>query len=233
MISVITPVYKESPELILATLEHLSGFDMVTEVIIVTTGQDPLAPDIQRLIADAFAGDPRIATQVTERAGRACQMNRGATVAKSENLLFIHADTRLPPAADELILARLQTSDWGRFDVRLDDQRAVFKVLSWFINHRSRLTKICTGDQAIYMSRDFFERIGGFPEQELMEDIEFSIRAKRRSGPSVIKHAVTTSARRWQKGGVVRTVLLMWRLRALYWLGVPASKLALQYRQVR
>ena len=233
MISVITPVYKESPELIGATIEHLAGFGRVSEIILVTTKNDPLASDIHNLISTRFAGNTMLIPSVTDTPGRAMQMNQGARIAKSENLLFFHADTRLPTGADELILTSLNTSGWGRFNVRLDDQRLVFKILSWFINKRSGLTHICTGDQALFMKREFFDLVGGFPEQELMEDIEFSIRAKKSALPAVIKNAVETSARRWQQAGIVRTVLLMWRLRALYWFGVPASRLAKLYRQVR
>ena len=233
MISVITPVYKESPESVVSTIEHLASYDRMAEVIIVTARPDPVAREVQRRISSRFAGNVRIATRETQQAGRARQMNQGARMARSENLLFVHADSRLPAAADDQIVVRLESSDWGRFDVALDDRRPVFKILSWFINQRSRLTHICTGDQALYMRREFFERVGGFPEQELMEDIEFSIRAKEKSLPAVIKPAVITSARRWRQGGVVKTVLLMWRLRALYWIGVPPSKLAAMYRQVR
>ena len=233
MISVITPVYKESTELIRATIEHLASFRCVSEIILVTTKQDPLAADINRMILTDYANNAQLVTSETERAGRARQMNQGAKIAKSQILLFCHVDTRLPENADVQLIASLKHSHWGRFDLKLDDQRPVFKLLSWFINTRSGLTHICTGDQALFMQRRFFNTIGAFPDQELMEDIEFSIRAKKNSLPAVIKDVVTTSARRWQQNGVIKTVILMWCLRALYWLGVPASKLAKLYRQVR
>ena len=152
----------------------------MAEVIVVMARQDPQVPVIQRLISKAGAGNARVTLIVAEQAGRARQMNRGASIAESETLLFIHADTRLPAAADDFIADSLKTSGWGRFDLRLDDPRPVFKILSWFINHRSRLTHICTGDQALFMTRDFHRRLGGFPDQELMEDIEFSIQAKKK-----------------------------------------------------
>ena len=162
MISVITPVYKESSTLLHATIEHLNSFKCVCEIIIVTTHQDPLAADIKRLVSALYADNPQLVTSVAEHAGRARQMNQGAAIAKSENLLFIHADTRLPEGADDLVLASLKTAGWGRFDLRLDDQRLEFKILTWFINRRSRLTHICTGDQALFMTRNFFKKVGGF-----------------------------------------------------------------------
>jgi len=233
VISVVMPVYKESSTLLHSTIEHLIRFKGVYEIIIVTTQQDPLAADINRLILTRYADNPQIVPSDADHAGRARQMNQGAKIANSEILLFIHADTRLPEAADDMISASLKIADWGRFDLKLDDQRLVYKILTWFINKRSGLTHICTGDQALFMTRNFFKQVGSFPEQELMEDIEFSIRAKQTSLPAVIKKPVITSARRWKQSGVIKTVILMWRLRALYWLGVPASKLAKLYRQVR
>ena len=233
MISVIVPVYRESPTLVFSTIEHLIGFKGVSEIIIVTTHPDPLAADIKKMISTHYANDSQLISTVADHAGRARQMNQGATRAKSDSLLFIHADTRLPDAADDYIKVSLKSADWGRFDVKLDDQRLVYRVISWFINKRSGLTHICTGDQALFMTHDFFKNAGGFPEQELMEDVEFSIRAKNISLPAVIKKPVITSARRWQQNGVIKTIILMWCLRALYWFGMPVLKLARLYRQVR
>ena len=199
MISVITPVYKESCTLLRSTIDHLTGFKGVSEIIIVTTHHDPLAADIKQMMLTHYADNPQLVSTVTKNPGRARQMNHGAKTAKSENLLFIHADTVLPAGADDLIAASLKIAGWGRFDLQLDDQRLVFKILTWFINLRSGLTHICTGDQALFMTRSFFKQTGGFPDQDLMEDIEFSIRAKKISLPAVINKPVITSARRWQK----------------------------------
>ncbi len=233
MISVIIPVYKESFGLLRSTLDQLICLRCVAEIIVVTTQADPMAAEIHRLILKHYAGDQKLITCMAGQPGRARQMNLGAETASLEILLFIHADTRLPPGADELIVDRLQTTGWGRFDLELDDQRHVFRIIAWFINIRSGLTHICTGDQALFMTRYFFDRVGGFPLQDLMEDIEFSIRAKKISLPAVINKPVVTSARRWQQGGIIKTVCLMWCLRALYWLGMPASELAKLYRQAR
>ncbi|MFC6632456.1 TIGR04283 family arsenosugar biosynthesis glycosyltransferase [Microbulbifer taiwanensis] len=162
--------------------------------------------------------------------GRARQMNVGAACAGGDWLLFLHADTRLPLDAIEK-LERNFSSDscWGRFDLRICGDSIWFPLIATLINWRSRLSGIATGDQAIFVRRDLFEELGGFPTQPLMEDIELSSRLRKISRPACIGARVTTSGRRWQKYGVLRTVLLMWRLRFDYWRGVPAENLARRY----
>lgn len=164
--------------------------------------------------------------------GRARQMNAGAQVASGEVLLFLHADTRLPAAADHLVrqaLADPQAS-WGRFDVQITGRSPMLRVVGWMMNRRSRLTGIATGDQAIFVRRTVFEAIGGFPDQPLMEDVELSRRLKKWGSPACLKARVITSGRRWETRGVWRTILLMWRLRLAYWLGASPEQLARQYR---
>ena len=173
---------------------------------------------------------PSCDTVVRSDKGRARQMNAGARVARGEALLFLHADTRLPPNADQLVIAALERSSWGRFDVRIDGRHALLAVVAWAMNLRSRLTGIATGDQAIFVRRDAFD---GFPELPLMEDVAFSRAMKRRARPVCLRERVVTSARRWERGGVVRTILLMWRLRLLYALGVPPRRLARDYADRR
>jgi rSAM/selenodomain-associated transferase 2/rSAM/selenodomain-associated transferase 1 len=169
--------------------------------------------------------------------GRAAQMNAGAAAALADArvdvLLFLHADTELPADADRLIVDALAAGPdrpvWGRFDVRIDGAHCLLRVVERMMNWRSRTTGIATGDQAMFMTRAAWEAAGGFPDQPLMEDIAVSKSLKRQSAPACIAPAVITSARRWEKHGVVRTVLLMWRLRAAYFLGASAQKLAAQY----
>ena len=168
-------------------------------------------------------------------AGRARQMNAGAAVCNSDIIVFLHVDTVVSSSDILVIREAMQDASvaGGRFDVRLDGQQMLLRIVERFINWRSRLTRISTGDQAIFVRREVFERLGGFPELPLMEDVEFSRRLKRQGRIACLKRAVTTSSRRWEKHGILRTVMLMWWLRLLYWLGVPAQRLAAMYRETR
>lgn len=166
--------------------------------------------------------------------GRSRQMNAGAREARGRHLLFLHADTRLPPNAELLIESALSgQSVWGRFDVRLEGHHRLLPVIARAMNLRSRLTGIATGDQGLFMTREAFQAAGGFPDQPLMEDIEMSRRLKRQSPPVCLRARVTSSGRRWDRHGAWRTIRLMWRLRYRYWRGVSANILAKEYHHVR
>lgn len=163
--------------------------------------------------------------------GRARQMNAGAAQAQGEVLLFLHADTVLPPEADACIARALAAGrDWGRFDVHIVGRPRMLRVVAALMNRRSRLTGIATGDQAIFVRRAVFEQLGGFAEQPLMEDIELSRRLRRLGRPACLRERVSTSGRRWESRGVWRTIVLMWWLRARYWLGASPQALARAYR---
>lgn len=163
--------------------------------------------------------------------GRALQMNAGAQQASGELLLFLHADTLLPPQGDALIEQALAAGPhiWGRFDVRIAGKPRLLRVIAAFMNTRSRWSGIATGDQAMFMRRAAFEAVGGFPAQPLMEDIELSKRLLGLSRPACLRAPVITSGRRWESRGVWRTVLLMWRLRLAYWRGAAPERLAQLY----
>jgi rSAM/selenodomain-associated transferase 2 len=167
--------------------------------------------------------------------GRASQMNAGACAATGEVLLFLHADTVLPRNFPELLQYAFQdpTVLGGRFDVRLDACGWSFRMIETLMNVRSRLTRIATGDQAIFIRRNAFAALGGFPELELMEDIEFSRRLKQMGKIACLRAQVVTSARRWQRDGVFRTIGLMWLLRLAYFLGVPPRQLKAFYSDPR
>lgn len=163
---------------------------------------------------------------LTTSAGRANQMNVGALEAAGEVLVFLHADTRLPVSFDLELRHFLQSDkQWGRFDVQLSNARWPFRMIAWFINHRSRLTSIATGDQVLFFRSTFFQKIGGFPMLTLMEDVAVSRRSKALSKPFCIKAKVITSSRRWERYGIVKTIVLMWALRLAFALGVPAERL--------
>ena len=158
--------------------------------------------------------------------GRALQMNAAARAATGEMLLFLHADTRLPPQADELVQASLKEHLWGRFDVQIEGRHPLLKVVACAMNLRSRLTGIATGDQAIFVRREAFP---GFPEIALMEDVAFCKRMKRLGPPACRREKALTSGRRWEARGVLRTILLMWRLRLMYFLGADPEELSRIY----
>lgn len=174
------------------------------------------------------------ARMIDARRGRAAQMNAGAAATRAETLLFLHADTRLPEGAIEMIRDGLGAGDrvWGRFDVRIAGGGMALRLVATMMNLRSRLTGIATGDQAMFMTRAAFAAAGGFPEIALMEDVEMSRRLRRMSRPLCLRARVTTSGRRWRKNGVLRTILLMWRLRFAYWLGADPDMLARRYGHV-
>jgi len=164
-------------------------------------------------------------------AGRATQMNAGADEASGDVLWFLHADSVVPEHADELIInaVTMGTSTWGRFDIRLSGRQRLLRLVESSMNLRSRLTGIATGDQGVFVSRGLFYRAGGFPQQRLMEDIVLSKHLKKYQAPICLREKLETSSRRWEQRGIIRTILLMWRLRMAYFLGVPADKLSLHY----
>lgn len=194
----------------------------------------------EMIVADGGSNDDTVAlarplaTSVLEAPrGRANQMNAGAAVAKGDVLLFLHADTRLPDDADALIMDGLTRSKraWGRFDVRFD-HGGWLALVAFMMNWRSWASGICTGDQAMFMTRAAFDRIGGFPPIALMEDVAASARLKRRGRPLCLRQSVTTSGRRWRQHGVWRTILLMWRLRLAFFFGGDPNSLARHYGYV-
>lgn len=171
---------------------------------------------------------------LTAARGRSTQMNAGAAAARGAVLLFLHMDCALPADADRLITDGLRASGkaWGRFDVRLAGSHPLLPVIACTMNWRSRSTGIATGDQGMFVTRDLFAQAGNFPAIALMEDIAMSRQLKARGPPLCLRERIVTSARRWEERGVLRTILLMWRLRLAYFLGVDPAKLALRYDSV-
>lgn len=162
--------------------------------------------------------------------GRAAQMNAGARAARGDLLLFLHADTRLPSGAADLLADLLRDRvAWGRFDLTIEGRHPFLKVVSACVNARSRLSGIATGDQAIFVRRDLFEAVGGYPSIPLMEDVALSRALRAVARPLCLRRRVVTSGRRWERRGVARTILLMWLLRLAFWLGVDPARLARLY----
>jgi len=191
------------------------------EVIVVDGGSEDATQRLAQPLADRVLTAPR---------GRAAQMNAGAAAARGDGLVFLHADTRLPEAADRAVAAALAESPWGRFDVHIAGRHPLLGAVAWTMNLRSRLTGIATGDQAIFVRRTLFETLGGYAAIPLMEDVELSRRLRAVGWPACLQARVETSGRRWEANGVMRTIALMWRLRLAYWLGADPARLAERYR---
>jgi rSAM/selenodomain-associated transferase 2 len=222
-VSVIVPMLNEAPALP-GLLERLSALVRGgTQVILADGESDDGSADIAERARFTVVRAPR---------GRARQMNAGAAQATGDVLLFLHADTQLPDAAEATIAHGLAGGNrvWGRFDVRINGRSPMLRIVGSLMNVRSRLTGIATGDQAMFVTRAAFDAVGGFPDQPLMEDVELSKRLLKRSRPACIARRAITSGRRWDTRGVWRTILLMWRLRWDYWRGVPPQRLADAYR---
>ena len=220
-LSIIVPVLDEAAgiESCLAPLQPLRARG--AEVIVVDGGSSDATCSLAAPLADRVLVAPR---------GRARQMNAGAAAARNDILVFLHADTHLPDDADRLIGAAIQRgAAWGRFDVAITGTSALLPLVACSMNLRSRITGIATGDQAMFVRRDAFEEAGRFAEIPLMEDVALSRRLKRIGRPACLRERVTTSGRRWERHGTLRTILLMWRLRLAYALGADPRRLAHRY----
>jgi rSAM/selenodomain-associated transferase 2 len=222
MLSVVVPVLNEASGIV-ASLQRLAPLRARGhEVIMVDGGSSDATVALATPLVDQVVHSAR---------GRARQMNAGAAMARGELLLFLHADTQLPADADQLIAQALAGhAGWGRFDVRISGGSAWFPVISAFMNQRSRLTGIATGDQGLFVHTRLFQQLGGYADQPLMEDIELSRRLRAVVAPHCLRQRVVTSGRRWQQGGVWRTIVLMWWLRWRYWRGADPQALARLYR---
>lgn len=221
-IALIVPALNEP--LLGAVLQRLSAHPG-DEIIVVHAG-DPIT-----LAGLRDVRLPRGGRLLPAPRGRALQMNAGAAVANADVLLFLHVDTELPPnALAEVRAAIAAGAVWGFFGVRLTGRRPLLRIVERMMTWRSRATAIATGDQAIFVRRDVFQLLGGYARIELMEDIELCTRLKWFGRPARLRAAVVTSSRRWDTRGVMRTILLMWGLRALYAVGVSPRRLARWYR---
>jgi len=219
-LSIIIPVVNEAGH-IAVKLQALQALRNHCQVLLVDGGSDDDSAIIAKPLVDQVLQSPR---------GRARQMNRGAAGAQAEVLLFLHADTHLPDNAVSLILQAVADGyQWGRFDVNFDSPQPVFRLIAFMMNWRSRLTGIATGDQSLFMTRQAFQAVAGFPDIALMEDITVSTRLKKLGRPCCLTDKVVTSARRWQQHGIFKTILLMWWLRLSYFFGADPNDLVARY----
>ena len=219
-VSIIVPVFNEASQLpeLIDRLTLLKEY--VADIIVVDGGSnDGSAEQLSKYF-----------TLISSEQGRATQMNAGAKHASGTWLVFVHADTQFSPSHLRYMIDQASLHKWGRFNVTLNAKGMSYRVIEWFINQRSRLTKVATGDQCIFVRKRFFDQLNGFAQIPLMEDVDFCKRAKSLASPKCLSESVKTSARRWQKHGVIKTVLLMWQLRLYFWWGVSPDILADKYR---
>jgi rSAM/selenodomain-associated transferase 2 len=225
-LSIVIPVLDEEAEIVAALTALMPLRQRGVEVLVADGGSRDKTVALARPLCDLVIAAPR---------GRALQMNAGAAAARGNVFVFLHADTRLPDGADKIVAEALTNSCrvWGRFDVTIDGPHVLFPVIAAMMNLRSRLTGIATGDQAIFCTRAAFAAAGSYPFIPLMEDIVFSRRLKQIAAPIALEARVLTSGRRWQKHGVLRTILRMWSLRLAFFVGVDAEHLARWYGHAR
>lgn len=221
-LSIIIPTLNESG-CITSTLVPLQPLRAAGhEIVVVDGGSSDDTVSLATPLADHLSISPP---------GRARQMNAGAAMSSGEILLFLHADTFLPPSTHGLLIQKLADTRrrWGRYDVRLSGEHPLLRVIEIMMNLRSRWTEIATGDQAIFVEKDLFNAVGGFPPLPLMEDIALSRTLKRHGPPLCLREYVISSSRRWETRGMVRTLLLMWRLRLAYFFGSDPRHLVRLY----
>jgi rSAM/selenodomain-associated transferase 2 len=224
-LSVIVPMLNEEST-IARTLTAIRRGAPGAELIVVDGGSNDLSVAIASTIATRVISSAR---------GRARQMNAGAAISNGDALVFVHADTIVPASFAADIVGALSKRGvvGGRFDLRLDSDAIPYRVIGALISLRSRISRTGTGDQAIFVRRDMFDRLGGFPDIELCEDLDFTRRLKRIGDFVCLRSRVVTSARRWSRDGLIRTVLRMWLIRSMYLIGVSPSRLKKLYADTR
>ncbi|MDQ7005593.1 MAG: TIGR04283 family arsenosugar biosynthesis glycosyltransferase [Ghiorsea sp.] len=223
-LAIVIPVFNEGSILscALTSLQMLAGVD---DIIFVDGGS---TDNTVSLIQDA--GFVCLQTE----AGRAKQMNAGTQYTTSDIILYLHVDTSI--YSSHILNIKKSCHQGflsGRFDVSLSGCGAIYQIISFFINLRSCLTKVSTGDQGIFVTRKAFDDVGGYPNIPLMEDVALSKALRKLGKAACLRDKLVTSSRRWEQHGVLKTVLLMWKLRFLFWLGVSPKSLAQMYKEVR
>ena len=232
------PSATKSPQIsvIIPTLNEESAICQTLETL-----PRPSAGDVEVIVVDGGSRDRTVeragplARVINSSPGRARQMNAGALSASGETLLFLHADTRLPPNAFLLIQQSLADPDCcgGAFRHSLDRRGILFRLISWMSNLRARWPGIIYGDQAPFIRKSVFEALGGFREQEILEDGDLTWRMRKAGRVRLLKASVVTSARRWERLGCWRTIFLMWTIALGYCCGVSPARLKRLYPDIR
>ncbi|MDX8381892.1 MAG: TIGR04283 family arsenosugar biosynthesis glycosyltransferase [Ghiorsea sp.] len=222
-LAIVIPVYNEVKVLpkALKSLQELN----VDELVFVDGGS---TDGTQQVIEEAGF------VCLQSEAGRAKQMNMGSESTISKIILYLHIDTSLSSSDISNIKKSYKHGySSGRFNIKFTNGSITYRIISFFINMRSRFTKVSTGDQGIFVTRKAYEQVGGIPDLKLMEDVAFTKALKRVGRVACLSDNLVTSSRRWENHGVMKTVWLMWKLRFLFWLGVDSNKLSQMYRNVR
>lgn len=220
--SIIIPTLNEELSIV-NCLTRLQSLRQCCEIIVVDGGSLDNTKKLAQPLVDKL---------ISSATGRAIQMNTGAERAAGELLIFLHADTSLPQdALNQIAQAIKNNRQWGRFDVTLSGSHPMLKMIAVFMNWRSRLTGIATGDQVIFVNKKLFESVGQYPAIPLMEDIALCKKLKKISSPICLKAKVISSGRQWEQFGVFETLLLMWSLRLRYFLGADPQTLAILYNK--
>ncbi len=224
-LSIIIPTFNEASNIVclLKKLQYLRKVNH--EVILVDAGSTDATVELAQEWVDCIESSEK---------GRAFQQNAGAKKATGNFLLFLHADTFLPEnfLNEILFLEQSRQFCWGHFDIHLSGNHPGLRLIEFMINLRSRLTGIATGDQAIFVKREVFDQMDGFADLYLMEDIDLSTRLNKISKPYCSKLKVTSSSRRWEKNGLIKTVVLMWWYRLQFFFGVDSKVLEKKYYSV-
>lgn len=218
-VTIIVPLLNEA-DIVEALIEHLASLE-AEQIVIVDGGSTDATCELMHEAGFDVIQSP---------ASRSKQMNAGAKKATQNTVLFLHADTRLPKLYKSAIA---KSEVWGRFDVSFDDPSGAMSVIAFFMNLRSRISSVATGDQAIFVDKSVFESIGGFPDFPIMEDVAITKRLRQLYRPYSSRLRVTTSARRWQQHGVAKTIFKMWWYRLAYFFGVSPHRLKESYDDVR
>lgn len=219
--SIVIPVLNEAAEIkdSLLSLQHLRERDF--EIILVDGGSKDNTVQLATGLCDQI---------ITGHTGRARQMNIGAEHVRGDIIFFLHIDTRLPRELPALLPQITSVAlNWGRFDIQFSTTHKLFKVIAAMMNLRSRYTGVATGDQVIFISKALYQQVGGFPDIPLMEDIAMSKKLRAIRPPLCLRERVSTSSRRWEQYGIIKTIIKMCWLRLCYFIGISPTTLARQY----
>jgi rSAM/selenodomain-associated transferase 2 len=227
LISIVIPTYNESATIESTLKKLLETLPSGDEVIIIDGESEDNTQEIVRTFTEVKL--------FSSRRGRSIQMNLGAQIAKNEYILFLHADNIVGPDCLKLLRDEIKSGrlSWGWFPIKLNSPKLAFKVLEAGANLRLKLTGTPLGDHGIFVKKEIFDKIGGFPETPIMEDLEFVRKIKRVTKGTQINCPIGTSVRRFERSGIIKTFITMWVLRFLYYSGMSTDKLARYYKHVR